>query len=147
MKRILLLAWTLTACACAHAQLSAADPWVRATVPGQSATGAFMQLRSTENVKVVGARSPVAGVVQIHEMKMQGGVMDMHAIKELPVAPGTPVTLEPGGYHVMLMDLKKQVREGDQIPITLVVETADRKRRDVLIVAPVRSLAEGAHAR
>jgi len=128
------------------AQLGVVDPWVRATVPGQGATGAFMQLRSKQDVRVVAARSAVAGVVELHEMKMEGGVMKMKPIKELAVPGGAAVDLKPGGYHVMLMDLKKQVKEGDEIPITLVVEAADGKRTEVAVTARARPVAADGHA-
>jgi len=145
MKAILAVLLLLAVADPAIAQLTVAEPWVRATVAGQGATGAFMQLRATQDVKVVAARSPVAGVVEIHEMKMEGGVMTMGAIPELAVRAGKTVELKPGGYHVMLMDLKKAVREGDVVPITLVVEGANRKRKEVEVQAKVRSTTAAGH--
>ena len=80
--------------------------WARATVLGQKATGAFMKLTAKDGAKLVGAASPVAGVTEVHEMKMEGDVMRMRAIPGLDLPAGKTVELKPGGYHVMLMDLK-----------------------------------------
>jgi copper(I)-binding protein len=125
----------------AFAQVAVKDPWVRATVPAQSATGAFMQLNATKGSRLVEARSPVAGVVEIHEMAMVDNVMKMRAVPGIDLPAGKAVDLKPGGYHVMLMDLKQQIKEGDAVPITLVVEGSDKKRSTIEIKAPARPLA------
>jgi copper(I)-binding protein len=96
----------LTVSLSAQAQVSVKDAWVRATVPQQKATGAFMQLQSAQDAKLVSAQSPVAGVVEVHEMAMDGGVMRMRAVPNLDLPAGKAIDLKPGGYHVMLMDLK-----------------------------------------
>ena len=124
----------------AAAQVSVKDPWVRATVPQQKATGAFMQLETRQATRLIEARSPVAGVVEIHEMKMENNVMKMRQVDGLDVPAGKAVELKPGGYHVMLMDLKEQMKEGASVPVTLVFEGADKKRETVEVKATVRSL-------
>ena len=106
----------------AHAQVTVSEAWVRATVAQQKATGAFMQLQSAQDAKLVSAQSPVAGVTEVHEMAMDNGVMKMRPIPFLALPAGKAVELKPGGYHVMLMDLKGQVKDGDMVPVTLVVE-------------------------
>jgi periplasmic copper chaperone A len=125
----------------AHAQVTVKDPWVRATVSQQKATGAFMQITSAQDARLVEAKSPVAGVVEVHEMTMEKDVMKMRAIKGLDLPAGKSVELKPGGYHVMLMDLKQQMKEGDVVPVTLVVEGKDKKRSTIEVKAPVRPLA------
>ena len=122
------------------ADLDIKSPWVRGTVAGQKATGAFMELTSASGVAIVGASSPVANVTEIHEMKMDGGVMKMRAIPRLDVAAGKPVSLAPGGYHVMLMDLKQQLKKGDVVPLTLQIENKDKKVETIEIKAEVREL-------
>ncbi len=124
----------------ALAEVAVKDPWVRATVPHQKATGAFMRLTASDDVRVVAARSPVAGVVEIHEMVMEGEVMKMRALPGLDLPAGKEVELKPGGWHVMLIDLKGQVKEGDTVPLTLEVEGKDGKRETIEIAAPVRPL-------
>ena len=114
--------------------------WARASVQGQKGTGAFMRLTAQDGARLVRAESPAAGVTEVHEMKMDGDVMKMRAIPALDLPAGKTVELKPGGYHVMLMDLKQQVKEGDTVPLTLVIEGPDGKRESVEVKAPVRAL-------
>jgi copper(I)-binding protein len=132
------------AAASAWAQVDVADPWVRATVPAQKATGAFMSLTAPAGARLVAASSPVAGIVEIHEMAMEKDVMKMRALPTgLDLPAGKAVELKPGGYHVMLMDLKQQMKEGAVVPLTLQVKAADGKLSSVEVKAPVRPLATG----
>jgi copper(I)-binding protein len=128
----------------AWAQVAVSQAWVRGTVQGQKATGAFMQLRSTERTTLIAARSPVAGVVEIHEMKMENNVMRMRAIPKLELPAGQAVDLKPGGYHVMLMDLKQPLKKGDTVPITLSVQGKDGKTQEIEVKAEVRELGAAA---
>jgi copper(I)-binding protein len=121
LRTILAFAGSLAAFA-AFAQVEVADAWVRATVPGQTTTGAFMELVAASDARLVGVSSPVAKVAEIHEMKMDRGVMTMRALARLDLPAGKPVALTPGGYHMMLMGLAKPLKEGETVPITLVVE-------------------------
>jgi len=129
-------------CLPAAAQVTVTDPWVRGTVPGQLATGAFMKLQSARDARLIDASSPVAGVVEIHEMAMENNVMRMRAVKALELPAGRAVELKPGGYHVMLMDLKQQVKDGDLVPVTLVIESAG-KRETIEVKAKARALTAG----
>ena len=126
----------------AHAQVTVKDPWVRATVPAMKATGAFMQITSTQDARLVEVKSPVAGIVEIHEMAMEKDVMKMRALPDgLALPAGKAVELKSGGYHVMLMDLKQQMKEGDTVAMTLVVEGRDKKRSTIEVKATVKPLA------
>jgi len=138
--RILLVAAALASSA-AFAQTTVADAWVRSTVSQQKATGLFAQITSSQGGRLVSASSPVAGVVEIHEMKMEGDVMRMRAVPELALPARQAVTLKPGGYHVMLMDLKKPLMAGDTVPVTFVVEGVDKKRETIEVRAAVRAPA------
>ena len=82
------------------------DAWARGTVPAQKASGAFMEIRSNSPAQLLGAASPVASHVEIHNMKMEDGVMRMFAVKSVELPAGKPVKFAPGGYHIMLMGLK-----------------------------------------
>ena len=135
-----------TLAAPALAQTTTKDAWVRGTVAAQKATGAFMQITSTQGGKLVSAASPVAGVVENHEMKMDGNVMKMAPIPGLDLPAGKMVELKPGGYHVMLMDLKQPLKAGDTVPLTLTVEGKDGKKETLEIKAPVRALGASAPA-
>jgi periplasmic copper chaperone A len=141
MKHRTLYAVLLSALALsAQAQTKAVDPWVRATVPQQKATGLFVQLTSTKGGQLVSASSPLAATVEIHEMRMDDGVMRMREVPALPLPAGQAVALKPGGYHLMLMGLKQQAKPGDTVPVTLVIEGADKQRETLQIQAPVRPL-------
>jgi periplasmic copper chaperone A len=132
----LLLATTL-----AQAQTTVAEPWVRGTVAQQKASGMFARITSAQGGRLVSASSPVAGVVEIHEMAMSGDVMKMRALPNgLDLPAGKAVELKPGGFHIMLMDLKQQLKAGDTVPVTLVFEGADKKRETVEIKAPVKAM-------
>jgi len=129
----------------ATAQTAVKDPWVRGTVEAQKATGMFAQITSTSGGKLVAASSPVAGVVEIHEMAMEGNLMKMRAIPGLDLPAGKAVDLKPGGYHVMLMDLKQPLKEGENVTVTLVIEGKEGKRESVEVKAPVKALAAAKH--
>ena len=124
-----------------HAQVEVKDAWVRATVSQQTATGAFMRLTAAQKSRVVQVSSPVAGLAEIHEMSMAGNVMRMRPIEALTLPAGQTVELKPSGYHLMLFDLKQAIKEGDVVPLTLVVEGGDGKRTNVEVNAQVRGLA------
>jgi len=140
------LALGMAAASVAFAQVKVDDPWIRATVPQQSATGAFMKLTATVPLRLVAASSPAAGVVEVHAMSMEGGVMKMRAVAALDLAPGRTTELAPGGYHVMFLDLRRQVKAGDEVPLTLVFEDAKQKRSSVSVKVPARALGEPAAA-
>ena len=144
--RFLALVGALVVALPAAAQIAVADPWVRGTVAGQKATGAFMQLKSSTDTALVSAASPVAKIVEIHEMKMEGGMMKMSAIDKLPLPAGKAVDLKAGGYHVMLMDLTQELKEGQTVPLTLTFEDKAGKKTTVDVKATVKPLAPGAPA-
>ena len=124
----------------AQSEVTIKDAWVRATVPQQMATGAFFQIKSSKNVRLVSVKTPVAGIAEIHEMKMENNVMKMRAMDYLDLPAGKMVELKPGGFHLMLMDLKAQIKPGATVPLTLVVEDREKKRETIEILVKVRSL-------
>ncbi len=127
-----------------HAQgVEVQSAWARATVPGLKATGAFMKLTAKDGAKLVGAASPVAGVTEVHEMKMEGDVMRMRAIPGLDLPAGKTVELKPGGYHVMLMDLKAPLPKDSSIPLTLVFRDAKGVESRMELKVPVAAQAPG----
>ena len=127
------------------------NAWVRATVQGQKATGAFMQITAPAASTLVSISTPVAGVAEVHEMKMDGDVMRMRPLtKGLELPAGTTVQLQPGGYHLMLMELKLPLQKDTTIPITLTlqnskgVQSTQELRVPVLTAAP-KGQAEHQH--
>ena len=139
--RPLILSSLLALCGLAQAQVSVSAPWVRATVAQQKSTGAFMQLQSPKALKLVAVSTPLAGVAEIHEMAMDGTVMRMRAVDALDLPAGRAVDLKPGSYHLMLMDLKSPIQDGQTVPLTLVFEGADKKRETVQVQATARALS------
>ena len=123
------------------------DAWVRTSVQGQKATGAFMKITAKEGSTLVGVASPVAGVAEVHEMKMDGDVMRMRALPNgLALPAGKTVALTPGGYHVMLMDLKATLPKDSTVPLTLVFKDAKGVESRVELKLPVATTAPGAAA-
>jgi copper(I)-binding protein len=103
-------------------------------------------LQSAQDAKLISAKSAVAGVVEVHEMAMDAGVMKMRAVDGLALPMGKAVDLKPGGYHVMLMDLKSQLKDGDAVPLTLTFETKDGKRQTMEVKATARSMSAPAQS-
>jgi len=124
----------------ALAQVTVLDPWVRATVPNQKASGAFMQVQSSKAARLVGVSSPVAGRAELHEMAMENNTMRMRQVEAIDLPAGKPVNLASGSYHVMLFDLKRQLKEGESVPLTLVVRDAADKSSSVTALAQVKPL-------
>ena len=116
--------------------------WARATVQGQKASGAFMQLTAKDATQLVSVSSPLVGVAEVHEMQMNGDVMKMRAVQgglELPA--GKAVDLKPGGYHVMLMDLKTPLVKDTILPLTLVFKDSKGVEFKTELKVPVRLAA------
>lgn len=104
-------------------------PWSRATPGGAKVAGGFMKITNTGTApdRLIGGSFDASGIVEIHEMKMDGGVMKMRALeKGLEIKPGQAVELKPGGYHVMFIDLKRPLKEGESVKGDLVFEKAGR---------------------
>ena len=124
----------------ATAPVKAENAWARASVQGQDSSGAFVTLVANEPVTLTGVSTPAAGIAELHEMKMDGGVMRMRAAETLPVAPGKPLELKPGGFHIMLMDLKAPLKPGTRIPLTLSFKDAKGQASELKLSVPVSVL-------
>ena len=133
----LLAACLLMTVSTSQAEVAYNGAWVRATVPNQQATGAFMQLVSKKDTTLVAARSDIAGIVEVHEMKMENDVMRMRAVDGLKLPANQPVELKSGGYHLMMMDLKKQLKVGTEEQITLTFKNAKGDSETTYVHAPV----------
>ena len=137
---------SLAACA-AQAQVDITGAWVRATVQGQKATGAFMQITAPAASTLVSVSTPVAGVAEVHEMKMDGDVMRMRPLtKGLELPAGKAVQLKPGGYHLMLMDLKLPLQKDTTIPLTLTLRDSKGVQSTQELRVPVLSAAPAGQA-
>lgn len=123
------------------APVAADAAWARATVQGQKSSGAFVKLTAREALQLVGVASPVAGVAEIHEMKMEGDVMRMRALKALPLPAGQTVSLKPGGHHLMLMGLKAPLAAGTTVRLTLQLRAEDGRVLSQTVDVPVKAMA------
>ena len=119
------------------------NAWVREPAPGQMVVGGFMHITSPANAALIQVSSPVAGLVELHEMKMENGVMLMRPLQKIDLPKGQTVKLEPGGLHLMLEELKQPLKAGDKVPLTLKIRR-DGKTESHKVSAEVRSMTPGA---
>ncbi len=134
----------LIACMASFASIAAetvniSQAWARATAPGQEVGAAYMVLQSAADATLTNVTSPAADSIEIHKMWMNRGVMEMRMLESLPLPAGKAVKLEPGGFHLMLFDLKKPLRVGDQLTLTLKIKDKDGKSHSQLVRVPVKS--------
>ena len=141
----LALVATLTAQAQPAAPVTVDGAWARAALQGQGASAAYMTLTAREPLTLLGATSPAASSVELHEMKLEGDVMKMRALDTLELPAGKAVELKPGGTHFMLMGLKAQFKPGLAVPLVLRLRDAKGAERSVKVSLPVTAAAPGAH--
>jgi len=116
------------------------NAYVRATAPGQPAAGAFMKIDNSGAAdQLVSASSPAAGEVQLHQMSMEGNVMKMGQVKDIAVPANGSVDLKPGGYHIMLMNIKAPLKVGETVPVKLKFAKAG----EVEVKLPVNAVGSG----
>src|SRR4051812_21221664 len=114
------------------------DPWARATVPGQKVGGVYMEIVARENLRLTGIKTSAAESAQVHQMKVENGMMRMRAVAFLQLPAGKPVKLEPGGYHIMLYDLRRSLVSEQELSLELTFEDAAKQQHRVPIKVVVR---------
>jgi hypothetical protein len=118
------------------------DAWVRAPAPGQTVAGVYMDITGRTNHWLIAVASPVASRAELHAMAMEDGVMKMRPVEKIGLPGGRAVKLAPGGLHIMLFDLKRTLKRGEKVPITLTVLREDMSNRATFTVhAEVRDPA------
>ena len=125
--------------------VTVSNAWAKTTVPGGKVSAAYMDIKSTAPVKLLKAETSIAGNVEIHNMSMKDGVMEMEAVEAIDVPANKTVSLKPGGYHVMLMMLAASINQGDSVPIKLTFEGADKKLFTVDVKAKAKESSSGDH--
>ena len=135
--RLLGLTILLSACE-ANESVAIMDNWVRANAPGQSVAAAYMTLLSVQDSTMIKAEADIAGSVEIHSMKMENGVMKMRMLEELPLKAGKAEKLAPGGFHLMLFDLKKPLIAGENVKFTLSFKDAAGKTTQQQVTLPIK---------
>ena len=145
MRMHALLVSVLLASPVLAAGVKVENAWMREPAPGQAVVGGFLDLTSDRDASLVGASSPAAGKVELHEMKRQGDLMQMRALQKIDLPKGKTVRLEPGGLHLMLSNPRKPLKAGDKVPLTLTVKSGGKVEK-VDVTAEVRSLHAPGHA-
>lgn len=142
MQKISVLALALLcsggALAAAADDVSVQDPYVRLAPPGAPATAAFMVLQNNggKDVKLVKADNPASKVTELHNHVNDGGVMRMRQVPSVDIKAKGEAVLKPGGLHIMMIDLKAPMKEGDVVPITLGFEDGSSKKVDAKVIKP-----------
>lgn len=142
---VFFVAILLTACKANNDAMSGvaiSDAWVRANFPGQSVGAAYMTLTSPQESTLVYAETESAGSVEIHSMTMENGVMRMRMLDELTLKANQPEKLAPGGFHLMLFDLPKPLKAGEQVKFRLCFKDPAGKITDQFVTVPVKEAAE-----
>ena len=129
----------------AEPSLRVFDVWAKTTVPGGSVSSAYMHIKSGKPLRLLKADSAAAGTVEIHDMKMKDGVMEMKAVDAIDIPANKMVELKPGGFHVMLFKVIKPINKGDTVPLKLTFESADKKTFTVDVVAKGQEKDSGSH--
>ena len=125
----------------ASAAVTVKEAWVRGTVPGQSTTGGYLTLRSSEDARLVAVATPAAKRAEIHSSEMKDGVMRMRPVEAVRLPAGRDVAIQ-GDLHLMLIEVTHVLGAGERVPLTLTIEDAHGKRSKVEVQAPVRPLGQ-----
>jgi len=141
---VVLLVCGLNGAAGAAQPVAVKDAWVRAPAPGQKIAGAYMELTGRVRCALVSVASPVAARGELHSTALENGVMKMRPVGRIELAAGQSVRLEPGGLHIMLVDLQRPLKAGEKVPLTLTVQRADFSRAVFTVQADVRDAAGAA---
>jgi copper(I)-binding protein len=143
MKKFSLLLLSLMvsagALAAAADMVTVDEPYVRLAPPNAPATGAFMVIKNAgdKDVKVVKADNPASKATELHTHLNENGVMKMRPVAAIDVKSKGEAVLKPGGLHVMLIDMKAPMKEGDVVPITLTFDDGSSKKVDAKVVRPM----------
>lgn len=138
LAALLCAASTIGSAARGAEPLKVSNAWVRTPAPGQKVAGAYMDLLSSGAASLTGAASPAAERVEPHSTRLEEGVMKMRPVKSIALPAGKTVKLAPGGLHLMLVDLKQPLKEGDRVQLTLSIRGGDATTQ-VKVEVPVRA--------
>ena len=124
-------------------EVTVTGAWTIASMPGQDSAAVAMHITSQKDASIVAASSTAAGSVEIHSMTEEGGMMKMRAMDEFPLKASQEATLGSNGNHLMLIGLKKPLKVGESVPLTLTLQFADKHKEKIEVKAEVKSMAEG----
>ena len=140
MKKLVLVCVLLMTPFAIFASVTIDNSWIRATVPQQQSAGAFLQISTTEDTRLISISSPVAKAVEIHEMSMSKDFMKMRSIAYLDLPAGQSTRLESGGTHLMLLGLRQQMKKGNLVPVTLIFQNKNKKKETIKLNIPVEAI-------
>jgi hypothetical protein len=145
MKSLIMVALALLALSTqvVAGEVKISDVWSRATAPGQEVGMVGMIITSNKNAKLIAVSSTASTTSEIHSMSMDNGVMKMRQIENLPLAAKQAAELGPGGNHLMLIGLKKPLKEGNKVALTLTVEFDDKSTETINTSAIVKGMTAG----
>jgi len=121
------------------------DVWAKTTIPGGSVSAAYMHIKSGKPLRLVKAESPLTPTVELHNMAMKDGVMEMRAVDAVEIPANKLVDLKPGGFHIMLIKVNKPINKGDSVPLKLTFANADKSTFTVDVVAKGQEKDSGGH--
>jgi periplasmic copper chaperone A len=139
MFKVIVLSVLLLVTTAVQAEVKISDAWARESIPGQDIAAAYMTLKSPEYSKLFYVESPSAGTVEIHTMTMDNGVMKMRMLDELELKPNETAALAPGGFHLMLFNLKEPLKAGSQVKFTLCFKDKAGKITHQDVMVPVKA--------
>ena len=142
MRKFLFLLLLLAPLSHAANLVTVKDAWVRLPPPGAEIAAAYLTFEATQPLSLSSAKSPAAAAVELHSMSMKNGVMEMRHLSTLDLKPGKPVTLEPGGLHLMLINLKKPLKAGDKVRLVLSFKQGKRSAETLSVQATVKAAAD-----
>jgi copper(I)-binding protein len=134
------LAWLGMSVALAAESVSTTNAWVRATVPGQSVAGAYLDITASVPTSLIAVESSVAAKGELHTMSVDGGVMRMRAVGKIELPANQAVNLKPGGYHIMLTDIKRELKAGERVPLKLTLQDSHGVTSILEVDAEVRAV-------
>ena len=141
--KVVVVLWLLAGVSHAADVLEVREPWAKATVPGQKVAGVYMKLVAREKLRLTGVKSAAAESAAVHQMKMEKGMMRMRALPFLELPAGKTVALEPGGFHIMLFDIKRSLVAGQKLKLELTVEDGAKRQHRIVVEAMVRDRDAG----
>ena len=115
------------------------NQWVRASNDGQDVGAAYMTIVSNEDTSLIAIDSDVADAIEIHSMSMENGVMKMRMLDTLDLIASKPTELSPGGFHLMLFDLKKPLTAGNEAHFTLHFKNKAGQEKIVAVISPIKA--------
>ena len=140
MRALCLMGLLMPDTAPAQQKIEVTNAWARASVPGQRIGVVYMDIRSTAPARLLSVSSSAASKAQLHTMKIENGVMTMFPVDGIELPAGQIVKLVPSGNHVMLIDLKRELKQGENVPVILTVEGSAKSRQTIEVKAEIRDV-------